>query len=134
MAKPFPCCDGTPLAADAELPATDDLAMLLTDPSRVARVPVQQLPALLVRLASVHTRFAAIEAAVAARLLVAHAPQSEPDRLLTADEAVYRLGVTKDWLRRRGTLPFVVKLSEGVVRYSAAGIDAFIEMHRRRHA
>jgi hypothetical protein len=130
--RPNPFLNGNPLAADAELQATDDLGVILTDPSRVARVPVHQLPALLTQLASLQTRIAAVEGAVAARLLVAHAPQAEPDRLLTADEAADRLEVTKDWLRRRGTLPFVVKLSEGVVRYSTAGIEAFIARHRRR--
>jgi hypothetical protein len=132
MPNPFPCGNGTPRAADAELPAPDDLAVLLTDPSRVARVTVHQLPALLTQLASLQTRLAAVEGAVAARLLGARAPQTEPDRLLTADEAADRLGVTKDWLRRRSHLPFVVKLSEGVVRYSTAGIARFIAQHQAR--
>jgi predicted DNA-binding transcriptional regulator AlpA len=49
------------------------------------------------------------------------------DRLLTVDEAALKLAVTKDWLRRRSDdLPFVVKLSEGVVRYSAKGIEQYI--------
>jgi hypothetical protein len=126
MPNPFPRSNGTPWAADAELSATDDLGVLLTDPGRVARVPVHQLPALLTQLASVQTRLAAVEGAVAARLLDAGTPEAQPDRLLTADEAAARLGVTKDWLRRRSTLPFVVKLSEGVVRYSAAGIARYI--------
>src|SRR5262249_5700671 len=105
--------------------------VLLTDPSWIAHVPVHQLPALLTKVASVHTRLAAVEDAVAARLLAAPAQEAEPDRLLTAAEAANRLKVTKDWLRRRGTLPFVVKLSKGVVRYSARGIAAFIEASRQ---
>jgi predicted DNA-binding transcriptional regulator AlpA len=111
-----------------------DLAVLLADPSRVASVPVQQLPALLTEMASAQSRLAAVEGAVAARLLDAGTPRAEPDRLLTTDEAAARLGVTKDWLRRRRTLPFVVKLSEGVVRYSIAGIDAFLAAHRQKDA
>ena len=134
MENRFPYSNGSLRTAGAELPPTDDLRALLADPSRVALVPLHQIPALLIELASAQSQLAAVEGAVAGRLLAAHAPQSEPDRLLTADEAVYRLGVTKDWLRRRGTLPFVVKLSEGVVRYSAAGIDAFLAMYRRRDA
>jgi hypothetical protein len=68
---------------------------------------------------------------LAARLaVVAPAAPDEPDRLLTLDEAAERLAVTKDWLRRRGTLPFVVKLSDGVVRYSSRALDRFIAGHR----
>jgi hypothetical protein len=134
MQNRFHYSNRSPRAAGSDLPPTDDLGSLLADPTRVALVPLHQIPALLTELASAQSQLAAIEGAVAGRLLAAHAPQSEPDRLLTADEAAYQLGVTKDWLRRRGTLPFVVKLSEGVVRYSAAGIDAFLTMHRRRDA
>jgi len=54
---------------------------------------------------------------------------AEADHLLTIAEASARLGVTRDWLRRRPRLPFVVKLSDGVVRYSAAGIARFIAHH-----
>ncbi len=48
------------------------------------------------------------------------------DRLLKVDEAAERLGVTEDWLRRRPDLPFVLKLSDGVVRYSSRAIDQYI--------
>src|SRR5262245_36764102 len=113
MRNRFPNSDGLPRAAGADLPPTDDLGALLADPSRVARMPVHEVPALLTQLASVQTRLAAVEGAVAARLLAARAPQAEPDRLLTADQAADRLGVTKDWLRRRGTLPFAIRLSPG---------------------
>ena len=60
---------------------------------------------------------------------VPRAAAADADRLLTIDEASVRLGVTRDWLRRRPRLPFVVKLSEGVVRYSASGIACFIVQH-----
>jgi len=127
MPNRFTSSNGARRAADA---ATDDLEVLLTDPSWVAHVPVHQLSALLAQLASIQTRLAAVESAVAARLRTAEPPQAEPNRLLTADEAAARLGVTKDWLRRRTALPFVVKLSEGVVRYSTAGIARFIAEHQ----
>jgi predicted DNA-binding transcriptional regulator AlpA len=132
MRRPFPYDNGTPRAADGESLAVGDLNALLADPSRIARAPVQQLPALLTEVASVQSRLAAVEGAVAARLLAAGAPQAQPDRLLTIDEAAEQLGVTKDWLRRRSTLPFVVKLSDGVVRFSAAGIARFIAQHQGR--
>lgn len=48
------------------------------------------------------------------------------DRLLTVDQAGERLGVTRDWLRHRTDMPFIVRLSAGVVRYSSRGIDQYI--------
>lgn len=53
-------------------------------------------------------------------------PNGGEDRLLPIEEAAAHLGVTRDWLRRRPDLPFVVKLSEGVVRYSSRGIGQYI--------
>src|SRR5262245_2172349 len=45
------------------------------------------------------------------------------DTLLTVEEAAKKLSVTEDWLyRRTKTLPFVVKIENKHVRYSAAGI------------
>ena len=51
------------------------------------------------------------------------------DQLLSIEQAMERLSVTKDWLRRHGDLSFVVRLSPGQVRYSEQGIERFI---RRR--
>jgi predicted DNA-binding transcriptional regulator AlpA len=76
----------------------------------------------------VAVELAALPAAVGARLAVAGTnghPVAE-ERLLTIDQAGERLGVTKNWLRHRPELPFGVKLSEGVVRYSAKGIERYI--------
>jgi hypothetical protein len=86
-------------------------------------MPAETLPALALELAALQSR-------LAARLLAETpaAPQT-PDRLLTIDEAAERLHTTKDWLRHRPTLPFVVKLSDGVVRYSEQGLARFI--HRQ---
>src|SRR5262245_8700396 len=61
-----------------------------------------------------------------ANVAVAPTNGATEDRLLKIEEAAERLKVTDDWLRRRPDLPFVVKLSEGVVRYSSRGIDAYI--------
>ena len=107
--------------------AAGDLAALLVDPARVVDLPPEAMPAILAQLAALQT-------AVAARLASGPPTTSnrEPDRLLTVDQAAQRLAVSKDWLRRRTTLPFVVKLSEGVVRYSAAGIARFIAEHQAR--
>ena len=57
------------------------------------------------------------------------------DYLLTIDQAAKRLATTRDWLRRRRDLPFVVLLSPGQVRYSARGIEQYLRAHgppRRR--
>lgn len=52
--------------------------------------------------------------------------------LLPASEAARRLGVSKDWLyRRTRELPFARKLSRKVVRYSAAGLSAYLEKRDR---
>jgi predicted DNA-binding transcriptional regulator AlpA len=117
-----------PQASGSECVAAVDLGAL-ADPARIAAVPVEQLPALLAHLAAVQ---AAVAARLAARGAADNLPHAGPDRLLTVDEAAQRLGVTKDWLRRRGSLPFVVKLSEGTVRYSAARIARFIAQHQAR--
>ena len=112
--------------ADAE-PGYDDLTPTLSLPSLEAidRLPVEALPALLLGLAAVQTR-------AAARLRL-HSrnptPARTPDRLLRAQEAADRLSVTPQWLRRRATLPFVVRLSDGVVRYSERGLERFIRVH-----
>ncbi len=102
-----------------------DLAALLADPHRVADVPLTEVPALLARLASEQHRLAALETALAGRLL-SSALNGGDDRLVAVDEAAERLGVTRDWLRRRPELPFVVKLSDGVVRYSSRGINDYV--------
>src|SRR5438552_1969505 len=95
-----------------------DLAALLADP---AAGPVDQIPAMLGELAR-------LRAVLWARLVVPASASNNGggDRLLTIDQAAERLGVTRDWLRRRPELPFVVKLSEGVVRHSSRGIDRYI--------
>jgi hypothetical protein len=95
------------------------LGDLLAEPARVADVPVAALPALLAQLAAVQTTVAARLAAV-----VPGASNDAGDHLLHIEEASERLAVTKDWLRRRPHLSFVVKLSDGVVRYSSVGIDS----------
>jgi len=78
-------------------------------------------------LAPAMAELAVLLSRIAARLATTRAPHENGggDHLLTADDAATMLAVTKDWLRRR-ELPFAVKLSEGVVRYSARGIERYI--------
>jgi hypothetical protein len=88
----------------------------------VDAIPVETLPAQLAALAALQTR-------IAARLTLAPMTPSGPatvEGLLDVHDAARRLAVTEDWLRRRPELPFVVKLSGGVVRYSSRGIDHYI--------
>lgn len=84
----------------------------------------------LAELPAVIGRLEALRVAALARLTPPQ-PQrpNDGDRLLTIEETAQRLGVTVPWLRRRPTLPFVVKLSDGVVRYSTRGLDRFIRQH-----
>ena len=109
-----------------------ELRDLLNDPTRAAAVPATEVAALLIRIASEHHQLAALAAALAARLVAM--PPPEEDRLLDIDEAAARLCVTRDWLRRRPDLPFVVKLSDGTVRYSSRGIDRYIAARAGRLA
>jgi hypothetical protein len=77
--------------------------LTLPEPSAVAALAEEDLPALLVHLA-------ALQAAVAARLAnakrdkLAPSPQNpiEPDRRVRADEAVAIIGCSVRWLRQHG--------------------------------
>jgi hypothetical protein len=89
----------------------------------VNAIPLAELPTLLARLA-------ALQAAVLARLVQAAPADASPDSLLGLEDAAARLAVAPNWLRRRPGLPFVVRLSDGTVRYSANGIAEFIAAHR----
>ena len=98
----------------------EQIAGLPVTPTWVASLPPEDVPKLLATVE--HLR-----ALLWQRLLQpAHDPPRPDDRLLRAREAAEILGTTPDWLRRHTTLPFVVRLSEGQVRYSARGIQHFI--------
>jgi hypothetical protein len=106
------------------------LAALLDEPTRATEVPAEHVPALLRQvsaaqhlLAVEQHRLAVVEGNLADRLTTLGAA---PDRLLTAEDAAALLAVSVDWLRRRADLPFVVRPSEGLVRYSARGIAEYI--------
>ena len=70
---------------------------------------------------------------VAARLNGHGAPAVPgPDRLLEVDEAAAVLGVKPRWLYRHAArLPFTRRLSPRVVRFSEAGIRAYLTASRR---
>jgi hypothetical protein len=102
------------------------LATLLAQPAEVDSLDLRTLHDVLDRCHEKRARVDLLERRVLARLRSLQADQPIGDRLLDIEEAAAQLSVTKDWLRRRPTLPFVVKLSEGVVRYSVASIARFI--------
>jgi hypothetical protein len=87
------------------------LTTFFADPGSI---PLEQIPAAIGELEK-------LKAALWARL-AAPVPTVERDQLLTIEEAAERLAVTPDWLRRRPHLPFVRKLSDGVVRFDARGL------------
>ena len=106
---------------------------LLEDPVRAAEVPVEQVPALFGEASTTRTALDMVIAILAPQL-TARGESDSGDRLLKIDEAATRLATTKDWLRRRPDLPFVVKLSDGVVRYSAKAIERFIATRAGRRS
>jgi excisionase family DNA binding protein len=104
-----------------------DLAALLADPTR--EVPHNQIPPLLSQLA-------ALQAVLAARLLASTdetaTEPTNPEQLLTVDQASSRLGISPDWLYRRSTrLPFVVRVGRHL-RFSSRGIDRYIQTRQGR--
>ena len=108
------------------------LDALKGDPAKVDALTVEALADLLDECATDHERLGIVERRARTRLRREWTTRVRgEDRLLTVDEAAARLGVTKDWLRRRPTLPFVVKLSEGAVRYSSRRIEQFIAQNCR---
>src|SRR5947209_4050256 len=92
----------------------DDLLAHLDD------VPPEQIPTWLSRLA-------AAQGVLAARLLNGNgarpAPKPEGGRLLTAQQAAEKTGVSADWFyRRSNSLPFAVRLGRSL-RFSESGLE-----------
>ena len=98
---------------------------MVDDPSRSEHIAVADLVVLLGEVER-------LRAALWARLVTSVERAPENDRLLTIEVAAERLATTKDWLRRCRTLPFVVQLSDGQIRYSEQGIERFIRDRQPR--
>src|SRR2546426_646086 len=96
--------------------------LLAIPPETMDAIPAEHRPVVLAHLL-------ALQARILARMSVEPpaASNGAGDQLLTIEQTMARLSVTKDWLRRRPDLPFVRHLSEGVVRYSAKGIEAWLK-------
>jgi hypothetical protein len=98
-----------PPGASLALPTVDAIDTL----------PVEQLPALVAELAALQVR-------AVMRIRSDSATLRDEDQLLTIDQVAERLAVSEDWLRRRPDLPFIVKLSDGTVRYSTRRLALYI--------
>jgi predicted DNA-binding transcriptional regulator AlpA len=103
---------------------------LLRDPTHVAHVPLQAIPALLCQLAG-------LQSALLARLLMDSTPLSiqapDPDGLLDVTETAQRMGTSKDWLYRHADeLPFTVRLGPRQLRFSAHGLAQYIRKRQGR--
>ena len=93
-------------------------------------IPVEEIPALLIRLAGVQT-------ALAARLTIPTGAQDGneapvQDRFLTAEEAAALIGTSPRWLyRHHKHLPFARQLSRKVLRFSEAELRKWMNARKR---
>ena len=56
----------------------------------------------------------------------------QSDRLLTAEQAAERLGMSKEWIYKKAArLPFTVRVGSRALRFSSTGIDKY--QARRRN-
>ena len=94
---------------------------LLRDSARVRDLSPEEISAVLVALGS-------MQSVLAARLVESNDKRLEaPDELLTAAEAAAILKVPPSWFYRRPDLPFRVSIDGKNARFSARGLQRFIE-------
>jgi hypothetical protein len=108
----------------------EHLASLVGHPERTLDVPVEALPAILIELAG-------IQSAIGARVtsgvpLGALDTSTEPDRLLTVEEAVRLLSVSPDFLYSSPAVKSLRVRIGGCVRFSHRRIQAYISRHAGR--
>lgn len=104
-----------------------DIIDLLQDPQRVAEIPEQEIPTLLLQVAGLLTTLSA-RSGIPAN---GKANPAEADQLLTVEEAAPKLSVSKDWLYRHANkLPFTVRLGHRQLRFSARGITKYIRQRQ----
>jgi excisionase family DNA binding protein len=108
-----------------------ELAALVTDPSRVAHLEPDAIPAIVGELEVLKAQlWVRLQAPPVGQPGIAPAAK-EPDRLLTAKEAGELLGVGSRWLYRHADdLPFTRRLTGGTVRFSARGLERWKETRR----
>jgi predicted DNA-binding transcriptional regulator AlpA len=107
----------------------DLIRAILEAPEKAGAVSPSQVPAVLGQLAE-------LQAIFLARLVSPNGSHpspmpSEPDRLLTADEAAPIIGMTPRWLYRHAkALPFARRLSRKALRFSEAGLRRWAASRR----
>ena len=110
-----------------------DLAALAADPARAAEVPVAEVPALLALIAAEQARLAALQGALAARLVTAgngHVGNGDPDRWLTAEEVAQRTEFSVDYVYRHADkFPFTRRQGR-TLRFSEAGLVRWMAQRR----
>jgi predicted DNA-binding transcriptional regulator AlpA len=111
-------------------PQFADVDALLAEPARAAGVPSRDVPALLDALAVQEGRARVVRELLTARLSPNGATTSADDHMLSIDEAVARLGMSRAWLyRHHGTLPFARKIGRKIV-FSEAGLTRWLAKQR----
>ncbi len=105
-----------------------DIEELIREPARAKDLSPEEIPPLLLRLAT-------LQAAIAARFeLLNHARRAidesnSGDRLLTVKEAAEILSVKTDYLYRHASdLPFTIRVSERILRFSHKKLQKFIRL------
>jgi len=93
-----------------------------------AAIPPERIPAALIALAALQT-------ALAARLMVPATPSPVPDEgddtLLTVEEVAQRFRRSTKWVYRRcKTLPFARRLDNRSWRFSAKGLERWLARQR----
>ena len=107
------------------------LTTLVLEPESVGKVPLEQVPGLLAKIAG-------LQAVLLARLISGSPngpnPTSTPaehDRFMTAEQVAPILGVTPRWLYRHARkLPFTRRLSRKALRFSEAGLRRYLASRR----
>ena len=102
------------------------LADLLEHPERVSELPVEAVPALRGKLFELDTLLLSLIARPAAPAPVQH----HCDRLLDANEAAKRLGVSKVFVyKNAGKYPFVVREGRRLL-FSEKGLESYLRGKR----
>jgi hypothetical protein len=117
--------DGTRGEVNPEPKSPPSLDVLVADPAQVANLEDAQVGAVLVQLA-------ALQAALAARLLNHHGPAAPtPDRMLSLEQGAAILQQSPEWIRRHAKrLAFVRRISRNKFLCSEAGLNRWLATRR----
>ena len=106
---------------------------LISAPEGVAEVSHEKMPAILLRVASLHLAlWARLQAPRDAIVGLRNARPEEPDSNLSVATAAERLGVSKDYLYRHSKeLPFTVRIGRRLL-FSEKGLEKWNRQRRGR--